>query len=361
MWAFIFIFFGFIAQFFIGILNIFRGNSRVLDKILCISCFIVYVFVFGRITETTDWDGYEYIFQNDQFPIDLSFRYMSSAAKYYGLEFIHVYQFHVILTGILLILFISRFTTQSLFITTSIILMLFIPLANQIRFFLSLSIFLNASYFLLIGRRKLLFIFLGLLSVITHFAIIPFFLFVPLFSLKSNKRFFQILFFLAIILALMAASFFQSNGIFSDFHFNAYVQDKYSTTLAGSLFNSLPLIIISIILYSITKKQLSKDFNKNDKKLKFLFRLSFFSFLCIPSSLFSQIILWRYCFSIFFVWILLVLRSRKQSSLKIRLKAINYILIFQWLLFGYKWYFPIFILDSTDHIKKVKLILESML
>jgi hypothetical protein len=348
------------VQYVISYINVISVNRRLTNIIGGVLCFCLYWFVFGGITDTTDWSGYEFIYNNDEFPIDFMFRFLSSQTKLLGLNYIDLYQFHILLTGALLIFFISRFTSNIFFVTTFLILILFIPLANQIRFFLSLSLFLNAIYFICIKRKKILFLFLGTLSVLTHIGIIPLLLFIPIYFIKKDKKYLRTVILISIISVILIAGLAIIGLIMDDFRLNAYIQDEYASSFLGALFQTLPILVFVIILFANKNYFIEKTSHFQDEKLNFLFRLTFFSFVFIPASFFTQIILFRYCISLFFIWILLILRSTEHYKINKRLRKITHLFIGQWLYVFYIYINPIIILNSYDAIEKAKLILDSI-
>ena len=309
----ILIFISIFFQYLISYINIILFKRRFTTIIVGILCFGIYWLVFGSVTETTDWSGYEYIYENDEFPIDLTFRFLSSQTKLLGLNYIDLYQFHVFLTGALLIFFISRFTSNIFFVTTFLILILFIPLANQIRFFLSLSLFINAVYFLCIKRNKFLFLFLGILSVLTHIGIVPLLLFCKIYFIKKDEKYLKIVILISILSTIIIFVLSNIIGAMQEIglreNLDSYIKDEYASSFLGTLFQISPILVFVVFIFT-NKIYFIKKINQfKDEKLKFLYRLTIFSFLFIPASFFTQIILFRYCISLSFVWILLILHS----------------------------------------------------
>lgn len=327
-------------------------------------CLCMYFIVFGGITETTDWSGYELIFENDEFPIDFTFRFLSTQTKLLGLNFIDLYQFHVFWTGALLIFFISRFTSNIFFVMSFLIIILFIPLANQIRFFLSLSLFINAIYFLCIKRNKFLFWILATLSVLTHIAIVPLLMFCKLYFIKNDKKYFKIIFLISILSTILTAVFFNLNGVLAGIglreNLDAYIQDDYATSFMGSLFLTLPVLLIVIIIFTCKMYFTKKISYFKDEKLQFLYRLTIFSFLFIPPSFFTQIIFSRYCLSLSFIWILVILKSTEYDNLIKRVRIITILFVGLWIFVLYIYLIPLIILNSDDSLKKIALILYSI-
>jgi len=360
----ILIFISIFFQYLISYINTILFKRRSTTIIVGILCFCLYWFVFGGVTETTDWSGYEFIFENDEFPIDLIFRFLSSQTKLLGLNYIDLYQFHVFLTGALLIFFISRFTSNIFFVTTFLILILFIPLANQIRFFLSLSLFVNAAYFLCIKRNKFLFFIIGALSVLTHIGIIPLLLFCKFFFIKKDDKYLKAVILISISITILLAVSYTIYGFNNQLglreNLYAYIQDEYATSFLGALFQVAPILVFVVFIFNNKIFFIEKINHFNDEKLKFLYRLTVFSFLFIPASFFTQIMLFRYCISLSFVWITFILLSTEYYDIIRRVRKITVFFVGLWLYVLYIYMMPQIILNSDEAIKEVTLILNSI-
>ena len=335
-------------------------NKKLLKIITVLLCFIIYYLLFGRITDTTDWTGYEFIFDNDDFQIDFMFRFLSSQTKLLNLSFVELYQFHVFLTALLLIFFITRFTSNLFFVLTFTILILFIPLANQIRFFLSLSLFLNAIYFLFIERKFFLFFLLCCLSILNHIGILLLVLFIPLFRIKNDKTFLKTLILLSIFILIITNIFFSIGSILDDLRLNAYITDNYKSSFLGALYYNLPVLIFVYYIFKKRQQIVFKIRQHRDKKLYLLYRFTLFSFIFIPASFLTQILLFRYCISVFFVWLLLNIKIDNYLKINEKISHSTFQFLFLWSYIIYIYFIPTLILNSNDSIEKVKLILNSI-
>lgn len=358
------LFIGAFFQYIFCYINVILPKKSHVITLVGFLCFALYWFVFGGITNSTDWLGYEHIFENDDFTIDFTFRFLSTQAKLFGLSYINLYQLHVFFTGGLIIYFISRFTSKIFLVTTFLILILFIPLANQIRFFLSLSLFINAAYFLCIKKNILLFLITSTLSVITHIAILPLFLFCNLYFIKSDAKFFKYLILISFLSLIFVGSLFSTFQSIYEFGFRenffVYIQSDYLSSFLGTLFQILPISLLILFVFTNRKKIIYRINYFNDQKFKFIYRLTLFSFVFIAPSFFTQIILFRYCVSLCFVWIILILLLMDYTN-KYR-KGINVFILFLglWLFILYKYVVPITILNSYEQFDEVSLILNSI-
>jgi len=323
---------------------------------------ILFYSIFLGVTDTTDWKGYEYIFQNKEMPIDFLFRYLSYKGDEFNFGFKLIYQLHIILIGVMLIHFISKFNSNIFFIVSFILLILFVPLANQIRYFLALALYLNAIYYYCVKEKYFLFFFIATLSILSHIAIIPLYLFVPLFMIKSYKIFIRYSIIISLITFLSVVSLFKTGLLpiaFFD-HFNAYIDSDHKSSILGGLFYLVPIILIGFLLKSELNKLTKLKILEFDKDFKFLVRLTIFSYIFIPGAIFMQILASRYSMALFFVWIILFLKISSYYNLKGRIKKFTIIFIVQWFYICYIYFIPILFFDSSDSLDKFQAIIKSI-
>ena len=324
-------------------------------RIVAALSFLIYISFFIAITDTTDWDGYIYLFKHDDFPTDLMFRYLSILAKSFGYEFIHVYKLHVILTGLFFVNFLSKFTKNTIFIVTMLVLLSYVPLANQIRYFLAFSIFLNGYFYL--NKRVLLGIFLLCLAVTSHTGILALILVaLPAMLIKSSKT----LIVWSIIVTIGIFFFFKpilaSLGLNHD-RLEIYLGSTYSTSILGALFQVFPVIIVSLLSLILLRNRLA-TLNGSEESF-ILLRLGLVSLTFLPLSFLSQIFFGRYSFALLFVWALIVMCLKEKSFLRTTLSSTGYLFVVQLVLHIYYWSLPILLLDSRDTLEKMELLVES--
>lgn len=317
--------------------------------------FFIYISFFIRITDTTDWDGYVYMFNHEDFPTDLMFRYLSTLAKSFGYDFIHVYKLHVILTGVFFVNFISKFTKNTVFIVTMLVLLSYVPLANQIRYFLGFSIFLNGYFYL--NRRVLLGVFLLCLSVTSHMGILALIIVsYPAVFIRSLKGLIVWSSSVTIAIILFFRPILSSVGLNQE-RLEIYLGSAYSTSLLGTFYQILPVIIISFLSLTLMRIRLAR-LNHSDEGF-ILLRLGLISLVFLPLSFLSQIFFWRYVFALLFVWPLIVMYLREKSLFRPTFSATRNLLVVQLVLHLYYWLLPILILDSRDTLDKIELLVES--
>lgn len=357
------VFFNFIFFcFFLELLFIVIPNIHLKGKIISNSyffiAFLLYQAFFYWVTETTDWKNYEYIFSHDERPVDYAFRFLCTLIKSYGYDYIHVYRLHVILTGFLLVNFISKFTIYRGFVTLMIVLLLYVQLANQIRFFLSLMLLLNSLYYLF-NKRFLIGIILAFLSILSHIGIIPLFL-ILIFALsfKSTNSLFNIVLWSMIPIFILIKLLISTLKIYFDSGFMIYLENEYGTSFTGAMFQLIPFIFSYLMLYINRKKILA--FCRIDTNNKFLIKIILGSLFFLPLVFTTQIIFWRYIYALIFIWILVLLRVKVENKTKNRIVGLTTIFFIQLMFHVYYWYLPVLLLNSKDSIEKIELILNSV-
>ena len=261
----------------------------------------------------------------------------------------------MILTGVFFVNFISKFTKNTVFIVIMLVLLSYVPLANQIRYFLGFSIFLNGYYYL--NKRVLLGIFLLCLSVTSHTGILALILVsCPAVLIKSSKALIVWSIFVTIAIILFFRPILSSVGLNQE-RLEIYLGSAYSTSLLGTLFQVLPVIVLSFLSLSLFRNRLATLTDSEESFI--LLRLGLVSLVFLPLSFLSQIFFWRYSFALLFVWPLLVMCLKQNSSLRMTLSATRYLYIMQLVLHVYYWLLPILILDSRDTLDKIELLVES--
>ena len=330
-------------------------NGVVIKRTVFAFAFLVYISFFIAITDTTDWKGYVYMFQHDEFPTDLMFRFLSNLAKNFGYEFIHVYKLHIILSGLFFINFLSKFTRNTIFIVFMLVLLSYVQLANQIRYFLGFSIFLNAYYYL--NKRIILGMLLLILSIICHTGIIALILVsLPAMLIKSPRRLFIWMIAVATGITVFFKPVLTSIGLNQE-KLGIYLGSDYSTSIMGTLFQVAPVIVLTLMSLILVRRRLWA-INSSDESF-ILYRLATVSLTFLPISFISQIFFWRYTFPMLFVWALTIMCVQEKGSLRKIMVSNSYLFVSQIALHIYYWALPILILDSRDTLDKINLLVGS--
>jgi hypothetical protein len=297
----VFIVFGII--FFLNFFFLFTKSGPSKFYISVFSLSIFFILLLG-VKETADSEGYMNFFENDEVKTDFLFRNLSTLFTNFGMEYYQLFQFHVILFGILYTFFISRFTNNIFLILIFYLLMLYVPLANQIRYYLAFGFFLNAIYLLYFSKKKYLAYLFIIISILSHSAITLFYGFIILNKFSQNNNYLKrcliiSLVFFALIFSLNSLGLNAFIG-----NYELYFSNDAMSSLLGGVFNALPNIIIIILLYIRAKIALKKhEVFKQDKSFQILYRLSFYSVIFMPASLYIQILSHRYIQASLIIWL----------------------------------------------------------
>jgi hypothetical protein len=293
-------------QFYLSFIFQFIEEIKLYKKIIFIfSLLAFYVFFYG-ITDTADWGMYDSLFKYEEIETDFLFRYLSLLTFALGYTFEDLFKFHILIYGYFLVKFISRFTQNILLVLGFYVLVAYVPLANQIRYYLALSLFLNGLYLFYFNEKKKSYFFF-ILSLLSHSSM------VVLFSFLIVEKRIAFSDYVKKCLMLSLLIFFGYNFIVSfgllDFlgKFKVYLisSELVSGTLGGIL-NEFPYMITLVSLYFWLQRIIAKvPHILEDKVFIFLYKLTFFSIIFIPISFNMQVIGHRYVQAFFIVWLCL--------------------------------------------------------
>jgi len=270
------------------------------EKINYLFSIVFFLILTINIKYTADWLNYESIFNDSTRETkDFFIKYISILFSEWGLEYHNVYQFHIVCISIILTNFISKFYKNPFLILLSFLFISYIPLVNQIRYFLAFSIYLFAIYNFYLKDYKLFFVF-TVLSIVNHIGIIPLYL-ILLFVNKDIKVW--KLFILSFIVYFVMKTIMNISYVSHLGGFNIYIKDEMRSSLLGGILKILPSLFFIGMLLILNKN------NKNSSTSTFLYRLSIFPIIFLPSSTLTQIIGDRYVFIFSIVWILYIYKT----------------------------------------------------
>jgi len=140
--------------------------------------FLLFFLALFNVTYNTDWWAYEAAYQQDIFLNDIIFNFISDFFRNRGYDYTAVYKTYITIITIAIIFFASRFKASHTFIISSVFLIfMLMQISNQIRYYVSFTIYITSVYILLVRNNRIMFIILATLSVLFHFGIIPLYLF----------------------------------------------------------------------------------------------------------------------------------------------------------------------------------------
>lgn len=320
---------------------------------------ILFYLLLFNVTSNSDWQIYEHMFlvENQR---DLLFYFITIFVKHLGYEYPVVYKIHITLIGCGLIFFISRFSKNYLLIILTIILMFFIvQISNQIRYYLAFALFINSIYFLIVQEKKKYFLLFAVLSILSHFSILLLYLFLFFYYKFNLNKSIKItllyaVVFLAVILSIDTLAFFGRLE-----YFNAYLQEDAQSTLIGGLFNTL-IWIFWIALVFFRNRYLSAYHSlENDKKYQFLYKVSLFPIIFVPTGMFMIVFASRYLMPFLIVWIIFFFYSMIYENNKQRVKTILTFSFFVIITSFYYYILPQFLFDEKIRVTQLMYIVMS--
>jgi hypothetical protein len=320
------------------------------------------VFLFN-VTTNNDWDIYESMFKGDIISNDLLFEIVSDYFTSRGEDFQAVYKFHILLMSIGFFFFISKFSKHIVFVTISLyVLFQIIPLSNQIRYFVAFSFFLLSAYEFVVKKNYITFLLFALISVFSHRGILLMFPFLYFSFVDIDKLLKKLVIFSIILSGVFLVLYVIGMTIFS--HFANYFEEKMISSLSGGIFNNLIFLIWILLVYGYNKKLSAKYKNEidSDEKYLFLYKLSIYSIIFFPPSIYLQIIGLRYIAPLFVVWIIYFLYSLNfYSEIKNRIKQLSILLFLSVFTFMYMYLIPEWLLGIMNFELVVDLIKSNTL
>jgi hypothetical protein len=337
-------------QFYLSFIFQLIEEIKLYKKIIFIfSLLAFYVFFYG-ITDTADWGMYDNFFKYEEIEIDFLFRYLSLLTIALGYTFEDLYKLHIIIFGYFFVKFISRFTQNILLVIGFYVLIAYVPLANQIRYYLALSLFLNGLYLFYFNEKKKSYLFF-IFSLLSHSSM------VVLFSFLIVEKKIEFSEYVKKCLLLSMIIFFGYNFIVSfgllDFlgKFKIYiVSDELVSSFAGGVFNELPFIITLTTLY-FWLQNVIKNLPQiaEDKVFVFLYKLTFFSIIFIPISFNLQVLGHRYVQAFFIVWLcLFVYTVHFINSKKTTIECFIVLAFYMVFLVYYSYFFSKIVIGSAS-------------
>jgi len=303
--VFLFLFYGF---------ELFKSGI-VLKLLSVLLGFIIFYVLLFYVTDNNDWESYTSIFNGYRQSRDFMFTLICDFFSSHGYDYSVVYQFHILLMGIVFIYFISRFTVKNVFTVISIYLLFqLIPLSNQIRYFIAFPFFLISAYELLILNNKILFALFALLSVLSHVGIILMYPFLIIYNHIDNENILKRLLIYSVLLSIIFYILYNIVlNVFGSFAF--YFESVMLSSISGGIFTSVILIVWIVYIYFRNKVLLITNQLEieEDLKYQFLYKLSLYPMIFIPTGIIMQIVSHRYVEASIIVWVTFIMYSFKYN------------------------------------------------
>ena len=342
-------------QFYLSFVFQYFKEVKLYKKIIFIISLFVFYFLFIGIRDSADWEIYDKVFFNiEEYDLDVLFNYSSLFARYLGYSFQDLFALHIILYGYFFVKFIAHFTQNIIFVLGFFIVLTYVPLANQIRYFLALSLFLNGLYYYSFAKKKTSYIYF-LFSLLSHSSMLVLlsFLFLEKKVGIENYAKKMLMYCLLFFFTFNAIVSFGILDLLGQFHFKTYIQeDLLVSNVFGGIFNELPFIFTLILFYYWLKNIIKENaFLLEDKVFVFLYKLTFYSVLFIPISFNFQIIGHRYVQAFIIIWLCLYVYTLKKIEIK-KMIIQHFAVLNIWILFlmFYLYYLPIFVFGMPNAI-----------
>ena len=275
----------------------------------------VFYFTLG-VEDTADKFMFEYFYYNDWDKIDPMFIYLSKLMNAYGYNYYAFYRVHIIVYTLSYFLLISRYTNNIFYVFLVFFVLYYVPYVNQIRYYMAFPFLLLSFHYFVYQRNLWLFALFTFLAVTSHSAIIVLYGFFPLYYFVQSKNFFRAALLSSGIAFLLVLVLFQMGLIQALEHFGAYAGKGMTSSVSGGIFNALPYFLYIGYLYLIDRRYRRRNPDyEDDKKYRYLSKLSFFTIVFIPASIFIQILGNRYVFPFLIIWVIFFLYLiRKESN-----------------------------------------------
>ena len=335
-------------------------NNGIIKAINSILNFLLLFIIIGSATFNNDWIAYEELFDGLKPTYDLFYIISFEVFRYLNLTFLDFYIWNQIIIFLLVLFFITRFTSKYLFLVVLAILVLACPnLSILLRYYTAFAFFLIAIYNLKIRRNRFMGCLFLSLAFISHFGT---FIFLGVFFVC---RYFTIEKTIKPVLGIAIALWFFKEILFGLLislgigSFSIYVEEEAS--FKGGLLAALPYFPWMFIVYWQHRELLKKNNDiKLDEKYIFLYQLSLFPFFFIVLGFFTQIILHRYIEPFIIVWCTYLCYSIRYEEKKMsRFFGGFKVFILITVSFYLKYFLPLAMLGSSEWLMHYLQILNS--
>lgn len=316
---------------------------------LLLGGFVFYLLLYN-VTYNSDWDMYDAIFMGHTQSNDFLFNFISETFSAKGYDYSSVYKLHIFLIGVGFIYFASRNSYSNVFgIVTTYLLFQIVPVSNQIRYYVAFSFFLIAVYNLIVSKNKVLFVVFGLVSFLSHSAILLMYPFLYFYYTTNSDVYIRKIILYSLVLAGFFYFIFFVGFIFS-FHFGSYFETDLLSSFSGGLLNNFIWAFWLFFIYRINLKLQESNSSEieADIKYQFFYKLSLYCLLFFPVSILLQVLAHRYIAASLLVWLTFYYYSLNyEKSLKNRMLSISSFGVLILATFFYMYILPSFLLGIS--------------
>jgi len=206
-----------------------------------------------------------------------------------------------------------------------------------------------------------MFLVLASLSVLSHFGIIPLYLFLAYYYIIKDKHLTKTSILISLgapIIVLLTLRYIPS--LFGEF--STYFMSESLSSFLGGVYSNLPWLAWIVMIFYRNRNIIKRNVDiKFDKKYRFLYKLSIFPVLFILIAVYLEIISSRYIEPFIVIWISYYLYSSQYISTTIQdnLRDFTKLILYLLISFIYVYYLPLLIFNKSEVLTKVSEILKS--
>lgn len=238
---------------------------------------IIFSLAFWGITYTSDWEGYVYGFENQNFSRDVAFEWMSELCQKKGWDFVILYRFHILLMAILYSVLYKVLKLNPIPFVLLTLLVGYVGLGNQIRYYVAFPITIIACYLLnkkLQASSVISSVMLQVASMCFHSTTIilyTLYLFARFFLIKFSPPIRSVMIVIANIIIYYVI--YQTNW-FVEEQYDAYKSIELTSSLLGGIFNLTPAFLALYYVWRIKKNNSEAIFECQECSFIYIISLS---------------------------------------------------------------------------------------
>lgn len=354
----VFLFVIFLLHFLLGqLIEVFRLKilAGVLAALLVLT---VYFFTLG-LSYTADYHMYRLFFKYE-FPTDLLIMQLTNIFKGYRLSFHHLFVFHIAASVLICFIFIRKYTINFFYVFLAYVLIDYVHFANQIRFYLGVPLVMLSFYYLL-KKKYFQVVLFALLGCLSHIGLLLVVLFIPVYYFVKKERYLKVM----LLLSLLCFSIIfigLSLGIGSDVgHFGNYFEKDLVSSVVGGFYNAIPYILFLTVLYRETNVYLKKNPDAwDDPKFNLLYKLTFYTVIFVPASLYLQIIGHRYVMPFVMIYTIFYLYMIRHDLPRLKSFKLAYYSLLCFIVCTIIYVIPSYIMKENHFLDEFELMMKSI-
>jgi hypothetical protein len=216
---------------------------------------IIFALGFWGVTYTSDWEGYEYYFNNDlTMKSDLaSFLIFNYLRQHHILDYRVAFRVHILLMSLLYPLLFTKLKQNPIPYTVLFVFFFYVPVANQIRYYVAFPLAILSIVYM--SKRKIVpSLITGFLAVsfqLTICVLLVVYLAYQAFVIRPRRFSRNLVFYLSgVVLAFLVLPImsYMPQSFIEDYQ--AYSNEEALSSFVGGLFTMAPKLLSLAILFS---------------------------------------------------------------------------------------------------------------